>query len=156
MIKNILIACAFICTLSSTASAQFSAGLGLFYGFDIEEIGIQARGIYAFDETWRGAVDLVFYLDGEDDVSFWETNFNAHYIYFTNEKVIVYAIGGINVFTFNIDIAGEDFNDSEFGLNLGTGGQISISEVIDIIGELKFTISDADQLSFGVGALYSF
>ena len=51
----------FLLFAAFTAEAQVSVGPGLAYGFDIEELGIQARGQYSFNETWRGEADFIFH-----------------------------------------------------------------------------------------------
>jgi opacity protein-like surface antigen len=144
-----------LCLLGSTqVSAQLSAGAGLAFGSETEDLGIRATALYQFNENWRAATDFIWYLDGEEDVSVWELNLNAHYIFFEDGKFLAYGLAGLNLVGVSVDLGPlGDESDTEGGINLGVGGQYKINETISIQSELKYSLSDFDQIVFGIGAL---
>lgn len=147
---------AFLLIGSVSLSAQFSAGAGLAYGTDVEELGIRAVGVYQFAEEWRGAADFIYYFDGVEDVSLWELNTNAHYVFSNDDKFLAYALAGLNLIAVTVDlgvIGGGKETNTEAGLNIGAGGQYFVTENVSIHGEVKYAISDADQIVIGIGAL---
>ena len=141
----------FLLLFATEIRAQFSLGPGLAFGTDVDEIGIQVRGINSFTDQWRGSADVIYYLDGLKDFSIWEINLNAHYVFADANKFNAYALAGFNVLLFSASFLGESSTSTEAGLNLGTGGQYFISDKVSGLVELKYTISDLNQLVIGLG-----
>ena len=144
--------------MSTSVFGQLQLGAGLAYGTDIDDgsIGIQVRGIYGITEQWGAGADFIFYLIGEDDVSAYEFNANAHYIFSNTEKFTLYGLAGINVIRIEVD-AGPfgSISASETGLNIGAGGKMAFTEKLSGIAEVKYAISDADQLVLAAGILFN-
>lgn len=157
-IAKLLILSAVILLSANTSFAQLRVGGGIGYGTDIEELGIMVRGLYDIDDEWRGAASFVYYLDGIEDVSFWEINFNGHYVIVDNGNIQVHALAGLNFtrvgFTF-IDFNGNRFSEgaTETGINIGGGVIVPLSDALDLIADLKYVISDASQLLLAVGVI---
>ena len=151
---NIIIVFFFFIGFASI-QAQISAGAGLAYGFEVEEIGVQIRGAYRVNDTWRGETDYTYYLDGTENVSFWELNLNGNYIFFDNGSAKAYALAGLNFFHVNLDLVFADGSTTETGFNLGAGGELGISDRLKGFAELKYAISDADQLLLAAGVLFN-
>lgn len=167
--NHILLATLLLFTLSSVAQAQseegdITLGVGLAYGFDIEEPAIGLGGVYTINEQFRGAVDLHYYLVSSDtfggvefDYSVWELNFNAHYMFVNDEDKTLYALGGINYFRVKVSASDEGFSfsdsDSEVGLNIGGGAEYDLGN-FRVYGELKFTLGDASQMFIGAGVRF--
>jgi hypothetical protein len=87
------------------AQAQFSAGGGILYGFDIERIGFRADGLYKINDNWRAAADFGYYMPESEfgvKVTWWELNLNAHYVFLEHEVFRAYALAGINYIKFNV------------------------------------------------------
>lgn len=129
---------------------QFKLGGGLLFGSEVESAGIQGNGTYRFSEDIAGAADISIFFPGDDTGldSFWSLNVNGHYLFAAEEEYHLYGLGGLNVST-----AENSFNnnsDSELGLNLGAGGELHLSSV-SLFGEIKYVISDFDQLVLGAG-----
>ena len=148
----------FLTTLlfSVTAKAQFSAGAGLVYGADVEELGLQLRVMYDVNDTWRGSVDFITYFIGIDGITLSELNFNPHYKFLNKDKINVYGIAGLNLTTASLDFLGETVRESELGLNLGIGGEFGLSEKLSILSEVKYSIGDASQFVIGAGVAFKF
>ncbi len=151
---------------SSGLQAQVSVGGGLAFGFDLEQLGILARGAYDFTPEWRGNASFVFYLgDGgfddfggaRADVDVWELNFDAHYTFSDNDNVSFYGIGGFNVtgVSASVEFLGSktSSSDTEFNVNLGVGGLLSLTENLKGFGELKYAAGGASQLGLAAGVL---
>lgn len=145
---------------SNIASAQISVGGGLAFGTEVEELGIQAGGVYTINEEFRAAADFIYYLTGDDndfggDFTWWEFNANGHYLFVTEEDMIVYALGGLNFASFSYDFNFEGFgggsvSETEIGLNIGAGLEYGLG-FADLYGELKYALSSADQLVLSAG-----
>ncbi|MEX0647782.1 MAG: hypothetical protein WEA56_06750 [Balneolaceae bacterium] len=149
----------------SDSNAQFAkAGVGLMYGSEIEQIGIRADGVYLINEDIRIVGDLGFFFPDKTEfgggssftVTWWELNANGNYIFHADEEqgLTAYGLAGLNFTT--VSVKSDDGtntatnSDTEVGLNLGAGLEYGL-DFADLFGELKFVLSDADQLNIGVG-----
>ncbi|PHI19123.1 hypothetical protein CEQ90_14520 [Lewinellaceae bacterium SD302] len=144
-----------------TASAQLSLGGGLGYNLEAEELGINVRGVYGFNETWRGQAGFTYYLAGEG-INFSEFNLNANYVFSDNgDGTLIYALAGINFFRVGFDdinvggIVIDGASSTETGLNIGAGINLGLSDNISVFGEAKYVISDFDGLGLFAGILYN-
>jgi outer membrane scaffolding protein for murein synthesis (MipA/OmpV family) len=65
-LTNLLLAALFVCSMTQLSFAQekgdISVGAGVTYGFDIEELGIQANGTYTLNENMRVGADIIYWL----------------------------------------------------------------------------------------------
>ncbi|MEM6396686.1 MAG: hypothetical protein AAF741_10090 [Bacteroidota bacterium] len=143
--------------MANTANAQLMLGGGVAYGIDIEELALQVRGVYSFNETWRGQADFTYYLDGIEDISFSEINLNGNYIFSDNGTTLFYALAGLN---FGIvsgeDIFGNSRSNTDTGLNIGAGGNFAIGDGGTMLfGEAKFSLGGTEQLLLAAGVLFS-
>jgi len=153
MKKYLLLPILALAFLTSTQSfAQLSAGAGLAYGSEIDEIGVQVRGVYQITEMWRAGADIILWLDGVDDASIWELNLNAHYAFLNSGSTILYALAGLNVAT----VKAGDASNSKTGINLGAGAQIPLIDNIGAFAELRYVLGDADQLVIAGGIIFAF
>jgi len=145
---------------SNIATAQISVGGGLAFGTEVEELGIQAGGVYTINEDFRAGADFIYYLTGDDsdfgaNFTWWEFNANGHYLFLSEEDMIVYALGGLNFASFSYDFNFEGFgggsvSETEIGLNVGAGIEYGLG-FADLYGELKYALSSADQLVLSAG-----
>lgn len=155
MKKSILVFACFFMLIGQSAFAQLSAGAGLAYGSDSKDLGIQLRGIYQFNETWRAGGDFIFYLDGVENLSISELNTNAHYVFKNDETLQLYGLAGLNLLIVSISEFGLG-TASELGINLGGGVGYPFTEKLTGIGEIKLSLGDASQLVLSVGVVYGF
>ncbi len=152
--KQLFLTFALVIASSFALNAQTSVGGGLAYGFGAETLGIQVRGVQEFNDTWRGGLDFIYYLEGTEGVSAWEINANAHYVFSQSDQTLFYGLAGLNIYGISVSFLGESISTSTTGLNVGAGGQIGFSDSISGIGELKYSLSSADQLLVSVGVLF--
>ncbi len=136
-----------------SVQAQLSIGAGIGYGTEVEEVGIRLNAMYRIIDKVRASADFLYYLDGIEDVYLFETNINGHYILVDKDKFLAYGLAGLNIYTAGVSFDGENYSDSEVGLNLGAGGQYKFSPKISGLAEVKYAISNIDQLVIGIGVL---
>jgi opacity protein-like surface antigen len=152
-------------SLSTTASAQISLGGGIVYGFDIEELGIQASGTYNLSPEMRLGGDIIYWLIGDDSfmgeswsTTYMEVNANFNYIFYDENDLILYGIGtlGIHYASFSYDFNFNGFSDSgsesdtELGLGLGVGLEYNLGSVV-LYSEPRIFLSGFDQFAISAG-----
>ncbi len=146
----------------NNAKAQFSVGPGLGFATDISSLGISANVGYEINEKWAASGAFTYFLEKEY-VKWSALDFNANYNLTEIENIgALYGIGGINVTMVKIDIPGlnELFgsgstSSSNFGLNLGAGLNIDLSDKMTLAPELAYTISNGGYLRAGVKLMFS-
>jgi len=143
---------------------SITAGGGLLFGSEIETLGLGVNGQYFITDNLAGQVGINFFFPNKEEVSvfevkqsLWTINLNAnYYIDVNNETVRPYALGGINIsnskvssdINFGDDLPGfePEASDTAFGLNLGGGADFYVSDVVTPFAQIKYVISDFDQL----------
>lgn len=140
--------------LSLSLYAQSQIGGKLAYGSEIESIALGAKAKFALDDRFSISPEAMYFFEN-DNVSAFTLNADLHYALATNWSGFKpYLIGGVNY--TDLDINGQTFDDnddSEWGLNLGLGAGYPIYSGVRFISEIKYVLSDFDQLVFGVGFL---
>ena len=141
------------------ASAQISAGGGIVYGTDINNIGFSLSGKYEFNEKWAAAPTFTYFLK-KDYVTWSALDFNANYQITDIENIgALYGIGGLGLTFWGFDAGdlglGEysgmlDSSTTEFGVNIGAGLKITASEKMAIAPEIMYTLGGANYLRIGV------
>lgn len=170
----------FLLFISSITNAQVKIGGKLSYGSEIESLGIGAKGVYDIDESFSvsgelnyffgsnttSSMDVMGYNFGsfEVETSLTTLNTDLHYNLSNLNPFRLYAIGGLNFSFYNTEFStnstytygqsGASNNETFIGLNLGIGGGYPISQNLDIISELKYIISDLDQVILSAGLIY--
>ena len=142
-------------------NAQWGGGVGLAYGTEASDfdagLGIQLRAIYAIQGPWRAAADFIYYLGGEDGFSLTEINLNGHYVFSESDNALIYGLAGLNSVRLKYDVVFiGSTSDTEVGINLGVGGQLYFNDRLSGLAELKYSLSDFDQLVIGAGLVYGF
>ena len=86
---------------------------------------------------------------------------NGHYVFNSLDRFEFYALAGLNINLIGIKWITEMNNttvktkdsDNSFGLNLGAGTYIKLTDQFDLYGEAKYILSKYDQFLFNVGVL---
>lgn len=154
---------------ASTANAQekgdMGVGVNLAYGTKsgYSNLGIGAKFQYNIIGKIRIEPSATYFLK-KDYVSMWDINANVHYLFGINEKIRIYPLAGLAVLGVSYDWG--DLGDwgvkasnssTNFGINLGAGGEYLITEKIALNLELKYQIvSDWNRLIFLLGVAYKF
>lgn len=157
-----------LCFGFTSTQAQLTVGGGIAYGTEIESIGITLKGNYPFTEEWEGSGSFSYFFPNESTeflkIRIWELNADAHYIVKSTEKFTFYPLAGLNIAGIKFDYENvtnnpfftvPDSSTSKVGLNVGAGGTLVFTESLSGYAEVKYTISDFDQLVINVGVLFS-
>lgn len=155
----------------SEAKAQISIGGGLWYGTEINNLGISINGKYDFNEKWSAAPTFTYFLE-KDHLKWSVLDLDVNYAITELENVgSLYGIGGLAVtfwkvdfgtdyhididmgeygdYDFGYDDFDSDASSSDIGVNLGVGLKIAAGENLAIAPEIKYTISDAGYFRIG-------
>ena len=155
---------AVVLSFSITESkAQMSAGGGLWYGTNINTIGISINGKYEFTEEWSADPAFTYFIP-KDGFTWMVLDLDANYQITEFDGVGgLYGIGGLGM-TFahyKIDADFGTFGDysasgtsTTVGLNLGAGLEIPLNEKMAVSPEMKITISNGTF--FRIGARFMF
>ncbi|MBN2596651.1 outer membrane beta-barrel protein [Labilibaculum sp.] len=162
----------FFSLTSKAQDSKIMAGAGLGYATDISTLGISAKGVYLASDTWEIAPAFTYYLK-KNNVNWSTLDFDAHYVFSTDESMTFYGIGGLNVTFWKFKMDGVSSGSSEFddflggmsdldasgsdiGVNIGVGSRFALSDKMYFNADLKYTIGGSNFLSAGVGLLYHF
>lgn len=152
-----LIAVAGFLFAAGTASAQTKVGVFLGYGSEIETLALGANAEFPVNSKLSIAPGLVFFLPndgGAYKTSMWEINGNVNYYFVTDGSVNFYGLAGLNIAGVKVNYDNdlfEDQSDTEVGINLGVGANFDIGKNFMPFGEVKYAISDFDQLAIFFG-----
>lgn len=83
-------------------------------------------------------------------------NIDGHYVIFSPNRFEFYVLAGFNIHFTKIKWLSIDYRekDNAFGMNVGCGSSLKLSEKISIYTEAKYTLlSRYDQLIFNAGLL---
>ena len=150
-IQIFILVVSFTMFTSKVSEAQVKAGVGMAFGSDIEQVGIQ--GDIHYRMLNRPAIQfgggLIYYFP-KDNHNFLELNANAGYIFYEEFMFKTYAYTGLNYARSKVSIAGHSVSDSAIGLNLGVGAEYDFGRIL-AFGDLKYVISEFDQPVFSIG-----
>ena len=160
--KNLFKAALILVVLFSITEtkAQISAGLGVHYGTDINNIGFSINGKYQIDETWSAAPSFTLFLK-KDYVTWSALDLDANYKITDIEKVGgLYGLAGLNMTFYKIKleyygVPSESATGTEIGLNLGLGLDIPINEKLVVAPEVRYTLGGASYLRIGSKVMYA-
>jgi len=138
-------------------AGQIKLGAGLLYGTEVEGIGIQGNGLYEITPEIDIAASVNIFFPGESDTdpdSWWSVNGDVHYnVYSSDQLSKLYGLAGLNITTISVDTPFGSADEGEIGLNLGVGASFDVN-FGSIFGEIKYVISDFDQLVVGAGVRF--
>ena len=85
-------------------------------------------------------------------------NIDGHYVIYSLDRFEFYGLAGFNIHFTKMKWLGTDYKEKEhdnaFGLNIGCGSDLKLSEKISIYTEAKYTLfSKYSQLIFNAGLL---
>ena len=155
----VIIAILLVASFQET-KAQFTVGAGLGYATDISSLGISANVSYEIDDTWSATGSYTHFLE-KDYIKWSAIDFNANYSLSEIENIgSLYGIGGINITTIKWDAPGfiEAFggssSSSNFGVNLGAGLKVDLSEKMILAPEMTYTIGNTGYLRIGAKLMF--
>jgi hypothetical protein len=132
-------------------NAQVKAGVGLAFGSEIEQVGIQADLQYRLQNApsiQLGGGAIYYFSDDVQD--FYELNLNGAYIFYEKFMFKSYGYTGLNYSRSSIALEGSDISEDAFGVNVGIGAEYDFGGLL-AFGDLKYVISEFDQPVFSIG-----
>lgn len=132
-------------------NAQVKAGVGMAFGSEIEQVGIQGDLHYRLSNV--PAIQLgggFTYYFPKNSRDFYEVNFNGAYILYEEFMFKSYGYTGLNYSHSSVELEGSDISDGAFGLNVGVGAEYDFGGLL-AFGDLKYVISEFDQPVFSIG-----
>jgi outer membrane immunogenic protein len=164
--KKILFIFSLLLVTATVSQAQHTrVGALLGYGTQIENLGIGVIGDFSIGDTkFSLSPSFVYYLTAKNSfvkTSVWELNANVNYELYTNDMVFVYGLAGLNYTQVKAkaDLPGfgsMSSSDGNIGLNIGGGVNFAVSEMLVPFAELKYAISEFDQLLIAAGVKFNF
>lgn len=135
----------------SQAKAQISAGAGVVYGTEINNIGISVHGKYQFTDEWSAAPSFTYFLK-KDNLSWSSLDLDANYLL---SDAGFYAIAGLNMTFFSIDtddtiLGGFDLSGTDTGFNIGAGMNFEIADGMTFAPEARYTLGGGNYLRIGL------
>ena len=147
---TLIIAFAFCTNTNVFAQNKLQLGVGAAYGTDIEAVGLQVGATYKITEQIRGAADFIYYFPDGEGITMWEFNINGHYLFVTEDNMIVYGLAGLNYAKSKFEIGKFSASGSDIGLNVGGGAEFGIGFGA-IYAELKYELGGFEQLVIDAG-----
>jgi outer membrane protein X len=139
----------------------------LAYGSEIENIGIGVNAEFGITDKLSISPSFIYYFPkevGPVKVNWFEINGNANYYLLQDEGFQVYGLAGLNYTNMKVkydgpssEAYGGNFSgsDGKFGLNIGAGANLNLDGNITPFAELKYVISDFDQLMIAAGVKFN-
>ncbi len=154
MKRILLVLC--VALLSIGASAQdkgdMAVGANFSYGTDISNPAIGVKAQYYILDRFRAEAAANYWFK-KNDVTFFDINVNAHYLFNLNSTTYLYPLIGVSYLGYSSSVLS---NGGNFGGNVGAGIQYNLSSKIAIGAEMKYQfVKDYGQVVFSVGATYN-
>lgn len=149
-------------TTQSFSQIQTKIGAHAAYGTEIENMGAGVNAEIGLMNKLSVAPSFTYFFPkdyGSLEQRMWEANANAHY-YFLNTPIVgFYGLGGLNYSNVEVesDWWGNTISDSDakLGFNVGAGTNFNIAGKITPFAELKYVISDFDQVVVAAGVRFN-
>lgn len=132
-------------------NAQVKAGVGLAFGSEIEQVGIQGDVNYQLINTpsIQFGAGFIYYFP-KNDQDFYEINLNAGYIFYEKFMFKSYLYTGLNYARSEISNQFASATEDAVGANVGIGAEYDFGGLL-AFGDLKYVISEFDQPVFSIG-----
>lgn len=150
MKKLLFVFCMMLVSASSFAQAG-SKTIGLQGDYMLDSpnnFGIGANFGYEFIDNLRGVAEFNYFLK-KDQVSYWNAEVNAEYLFRAGSGFTIYPLAGIDILGISIEDGG---SSSKMGLNLGAGVEYAVSNNLSLKVEYNYKTqyNGWSLLKFGV------
>ncbi|MGP1590982.1 MAG: outer membrane protein [Prevotella sp.] len=150
---------AFFALVSTFASAQELGVQGL-YRTDSGHFGLGVQGRYNFTKEIRGAASFNYYFQ-TNNVSSWELNANAQYLFPVGNGFTLYPLAGLTYLhtTAHVDnlvTGANNVSSGKLGVNLGGGVDYQLNDKVKLNAEPRLQlVGGSNELVLSVGVVYS-
>lgn len=136
----------------SQLGGLFSSGVAKgAYQTEMKRFGIGAELRYDLPSNFRLAPDLMFFFPKNHTTGF-DINVNAHYLLnLSDNSFALYPLAGINMSNNRTSFGGESWGNTDFGFNIGIGGEYNLDAKSFLSAEFRYTFNDWDYAQFSVG-----
>lgn len=166
--KKIITTACFIAFSFLSANAQEDTRIGGFlgYGSEIKTIGFGVNAEFPIMENLTIAPNFTYYLPKEESsivkTTIFELNANANYYFINDDSFGFYGLAGLNYTNVKVKIedlgfgfGGASESEGKIGLNLGGGANFNLGKSWTPFAELKYVLSDFDQLVLLAGVKFN-
>lgn len=166
--KKIITAACFIAFSFLSANAQEDTRIGTFlgYGSEIKTLGLGVNAEFPIMENLTIAPNFTYFLPKEESsivkTTIFELNANANYYFLNDDTFGVYGLAGLNYTSVKVKVedlgfgfGGTSSSDGKIGLNIGGGANFNLGKSWTPFAELKYVLSDFDQLVLSAGVKFN-
>ena len=166
--KKIITTLCFVYFTSLAVTAQEDSRIGGFiaYGSEIKSVGFGVNAEFPIIENLTIAPSFIYYLPKDEEIvktTIFEINGNANYYFMNEDSIGLYGLAGINYTSVKVKVediyglgyGGASASDSKVGLNLGAGANFNLGKNWMPFAELKYILSDYDQLVLVAGVKFN-
>lgn len=163
--KKLVIMALMLIGFGISASAQnFGFGVNLGYGGKIEKPSFGVKALYDINESFTLAPSFNYYLKEElegTEVNYWDVNLDLHWICYDADMYQLYPLAGLT-YIKGKESASEggyelSYSEGFFGVNLGFGGQMYLTDNWVVSAEVKYQIlEDVNQFVPSLSLIYKF
>ncbi len=175
--KKLMIMAFMLIGLSISAFAQnWGLGVNLGYGNDVSKPSLGLKALYDISETFTIAPSLNIYLpktesasesgiNAEAKLKCWDINADIHWNFYNQDNCKLYPLAGISYFNAKVSAEvsaggyseGASESEGKFGINLGFGGQMHLTEAWIASAEIKYQIiEEFKQFVPSLSLIYKF
>ena len=151
-----------------SAEAQESTRVGVFlgYGSEIKTLGLGVNAEFPIMENLTIAPNFTYFLPKKESsivkTTIFEFNVNANYYFLNDDTFGVYGLAGLNYTSVKVKVedlgfgfGGASSSEGKIGLNLGGGANFNLGKSWTPFAELKYVVSDFDQLVLLAGVKFN-
>lgn len=122
---------------------KMGAGLNFGYGTELESISLGAKFNWAITDHVRLSPSFNYFL-GNEFMSAWEINVDAHYLFNVSDKFAIYPLAGVTYSSWSMTVGfgqGGSVSASTgyFGANVGVGFGYDLSDALTLGLEAKYS-----------------
>ena len=175
--KKLMIVALLLIGFGISASAQNrGVGVNTGYGNEVSKSSFGIKALYDINESFTIAPSINFYLpetesasesgiNAEAKLKCWDINTNIHWNFYNDKKSRLYTLAGVSYFNEKLcaEVSTEGHKEKacesygQFGINLGLGGQMNLSERWAASAEIKYQIfEDVGQFVPSLYLIYKF
>lgn len=151
-------------------SGKLGVGLSVGYGSEVSMPSVGVKALYDITEEFAIAPSFNYYFPKteeygtvESKLKYWDLNCDLHWNVINKESYLLYPFAGLSYAHADAEASEDDYgvevgaSGGEFGLNLGFGGQMYLSEKLLGTAEVKYQIiSGLNQFVPSVSLIYRF
>jgi len=151
----------------SHAQIKVGGGLAIGAGNELPHVGIDIRGEYMVLENLGLVTSVDFWFartlseggvsPGLEDSKLGQTTWNiveAHYYFELSNGVRVYPLAGFSLAWVKVSQGDFKVSDTEFGFNIGGGGEFDLSDQLLVFVEVKGVLRSSSQFVAVLGVAY--